>query len=71
MIRISLLALSLGILLASRNSAAAQQKPIKILFLGDKGHPELATSPTKMTFLLVDPQQRKDVIAYLKTFSKP
>ena len=40
-------------------------------FLGDKGHPELATSPTKMTLFLADAQQRKDVIAYLKTFSKP
>ena len=39
-------------------------------FLGDKGHPELATSPTKMTLFLADAQQHKDVIAYLKTFSK-
>src|SRR4051794_1450906 len=38
MIRICLLALSLGIVLAAPDSAMAQPKPIKVLFLGDKGH---------------------------------
>lgn len=38
-------------------------------FLTDKGHPELAVGSTKMTFHLADEQQRKDVIAYIDTFS--
>jgi cytochrome c len=36
-------------------------------FLTDKGKPELATGSTKMVFKLADEQDRKDVIAYLKT----
>jgi cytochrome c len=38
-------------------------------FLTDKGKPELAVGQTKMAFRLADEQQRKDVIAYLNTFS--
>ena len=38
-------------------------------FLTDKGKADLATGMTKMTFKLANEQQRKDVIAYLKTFS--
>jgi cytochrome c len=40
-------------------------------FLTDKGKPELATGTTKMTFKLANEQQRRDVIAYIKTFSAP
>jgi cytochrome c len=36
-------------------------------FLTDKGKPDLATGSTKMVFKLADEQDRKDVIAYLKT----
>jgi cytochrome c len=39
-------------------------------FLTDKGKPELATGVTKMTFHLSDEQQRKDVVAYIDTFSE-
>ncbi len=38
-------------------------------FLTDKGKADQATGTTKMTFKLAGEQQRKDVIAYLKTFS--
>ncbi len=38
-------------------------------FLADKGKEDLATGTTKMTFKLANEQQRKDVIAYVKTFS--
>lgn len=38
-------------------------------FLTDKGKADKATGSTKMTFKLANEQQRKDVIAYLKTFS--
>jgi len=38
-------------------------------FLTDKGKDDLATGTTKMTFKLANEQQRKDVIAYIKTFS--
>jgi cytochrome c len=38
-------------------------------FLTDKGKPDLASGATKMVFKLADEQDRKDVIAYLKTFS--
>jgi cytochrome c len=38
-------------------------------FLTDKGKADEATGTTKMTFKLPNEQQRKDVIAYLKTFS--
>ena len=38
-------------------------------FLADKGKEDLATGTTKMTFKLANEQQRKDVIAYIKTFS--
>ena len=38
-------------------------------FLSDKGKEDLATGTTKMTFKLANEQQRKDVIAYIKTFS--
>jgi cytochrome c len=36
-------------------------------FLTDKGKADLATGSTKMVFKLADDQDRKDVIAYLKT----
>jgi cytochrome c len=39
-------------------------------FLTDKGKADLAVGTTKMTFKLADEQQRKDVAAYLATFSK-
>ena len=38
-------------------------------FLADKAKEDLATGTTKMTFRLANEQQRKDVIAYIKTFS--
>lgn len=38
-------------------------------FLTDKGKADLATGSTKMAFKLANEQQRKDVIAYIKTFS--
>ena len=38
-------------------------------FLTDKGKADQATGSTKMVFKLAGEQQRKDVIAYLKTFS--
>ncbi|MGB0087765.1 MAG: c-type cytochrome [Rhodomicrobiaceae bacterium] len=38
-------------------------------FLTDAGKADLAKGTTKMTFRLKDEQERKDVIAYLKTFS--
>lgn len=37
--------------------------------LTDAGKPDLAVGSTKMAFKLVDPNERADVIAYLKTFS--
>jgi cytochrome c len=39
-------------------------------FLSEKGKDDLATGTTKMTFKLANEQQRKDVIAYIKTFSE-
>lgn len=39
-------------------------------FLTDKGKADLATGSTKMAFKLADEQDRRDVIAYLKKFSK-
>jgi cytochrome c len=39
-------------------------------FLTKKGKPELAKGSTKMAFKLPSEQERKDVIAYLKKFSK-
>ncbi len=38
-------------------------------FVTDKGKADLATGSTKMAFKLANEQQRKDVIAYIKTFS--
>ena len=38
-------------------------------FLTDKGKADIATGSTKMAFKLANEQQRKDVIAYIKTFS--
>lgn len=38
-------------------------------FLTDKGKADLATGNALMTFKLADEQKRKDVIAYVKTFS--
>jgi cytochrome c len=38
-------------------------------FLTDKGKADQATGATKMIFKLAGEQQRKDVIAYIKTFS--
>jgi cytochrome c len=40
-------------------------------FLTYKGKPELAVGSTKMVFNLPSPEERKDVIAFLKTFPKP
>lgn len=40
-------------------------------FLTDKGKANLAVGSTKMVFNLPNPEERKDVIAFLKTFSKP
>lgn len=39
-------------------------------FLTDKGQADKATGSTKMAFKLADEQDRRDVVAYLKTFSK-
>ena len=39
-------------------------------FLTDKGKGEEANGSTKMAFKLTNEEQRKDVIAYLKTFAK-
>jgi len=39
-------------------------------FLTDKGKADQATGSTKMAFKLADEQDRRDVVAYLKTFSK-
>lgn len=39
-------------------------------FLTDAGKTDQATGSTKMTFKLPDEKDRKDVVAYLKTFSK-
>ncbi len=39
-------------------------------FLTDNGKADQATGSTKMAFKLSDEQDRRDVIAYLKTFSK-
>ena len=39
-------------------------------FLTEKGKADQATGSTKMVFKLANEQQRKDVIAYLKTFSE-
>jgi len=39
-------------------------------FLTDKGKADQATGSTKMVFKLAGEQQRKDVIAYIKTFSE-
>ena len=39
-------------------------------FLTDKGKADLATGSTKMTFNLTNAEERKDVIAFLKTFPK-
>jgi cytochrome c len=39
-------------------------------FLTDKGKADLATGATKMTYKMANEQQRADVIAYVKTFSK-
>ena len=39
-------------------------------FLTDKGKADLAVGSTKMAFKLTDEQARKDVIAYIDTFSQ-
>ena len=39
-------------------------------FLTDAGKADQATGSTKMTFKLKEEKDRKDVVAYLKTFSK-
>lgn len=39
-------------------------------FLTDNGKADQATGSTKMAFKLSDEQDRRDVIAYLKTFTK-
>ncbi|MBL8308631.1 MAG: c-type cytochrome [Rubrivivax sp.] len=38
-------------------------------FLAEKGKPELAAGTTKMVFKLASDEERRDVIAYLKTFA--
>ena len=40
-------------------------------FLTDKGKDDLASGATKMVFKLPDEQDRKDVIAYVQSFSPP
>ena len=40
-------------------------------FLTEKGKADLAVGSTKMVFNLPSAEERKDVIAFLKTFSKP
>jgi cytochrome c len=40
-------------------------------FLTDHGKADLATGSALMTFKLADEQQRKDVVAYIETFSQP
>ena len=39
-------------------------------YLADKGKSDLIVGSTKMAFKVTDEQQRKDVIAYLDTFTK-
>ena len=39
-------------------------------YLTDKGKADLATGSTKMVFQLPSAEERRDVIAFLKTFSK-
>ncbi len=39
-------------------------------FLTDKGKEDMAVGSTKMVFKLADETERRNVIAYLKTFSK-
>jgi cytochrome c len=48
----------------------ADPSPFLKKFLTDKGKPELAQGATKMVFKLPDATDRRDVIAYLKKFSK-
>lgn len=48
----------------------ADPSPFLKKFLTDKGKPDLAQGATKMVFKLPDETDRKDVIAYLKKFSK-
>jgi cytochrome c len=49
----------------------ADPSPFLKKFLTDKGKADIAAGATKMVFKLADETDRKDVIAYLKTFSKP
>jgi cytochrome c len=39
-------------------------------YLTDSGKPELAKGATRMTFRLKDEKERRDIVAYLKTFSE-
>ena len=48
----------------------ADPSPFLKKFLTDKGKADLANGATKMVFKLPDEQDRRDVIAYLKKFSK-
>ena len=54
---------------AGENGLVWSEDLILKKFLTDKGKADLATGSTKMTFKLANDQQRKDVIAYIKTFS--
>jgi cytochrome c len=47
----------------------ADPTPFLKKYLTDKGKADLAAGSAFMTFKLADEQQRKDVIAYIKTFS--
>lgn len=49
----------------------ADPSPFLKKFLEEKGQGEIAKGATKMVFKLADEQERKDVVAYLKTFSPP
>jgi cytochrome c len=47
----------------------ADPAPFLKKFLASKGKEDLATGTTRMVFKLADETDRRDVIAYLKTFS--
>ena len=49
----------------------ADPKSFLYKYLESKGNKDLATGSTKMTFKLADEQQRRDVVAYLKSLAKP
>ena len=61
-----------GLIWTEENVFAYLEDPNAFLrkFLTEKGKPEFADKSTKMAFKLADEQKRKDVIAYLKKFTK-